>query len=171
LSVVALLAAASFGTILSAQSPSPTAGASARRSAALLPGTTASAFGLIRGTALDTDGRALVDAIVRLRDARHGRILGTRTTDRAGLFEFRAVDAGLYVVELVGQRDHVLAASDLLIVRAGDTITAVVQLPFRISPLAALLGESVPHVATVLGAAAAAGVLATGITGEDISPQ
>jgi hypothetical protein len=113
----------------------------------------------------------MADRSVRLRDARYGRIVGTKVTDRGGLFAFRAVDPGIYVVELIGADGILLAASDLLTVSAGSSVTAVVQLPYKVSKLSALLGDSVPQLASVLSAAAAAGVLATEITGEDISPQ
>jgi hypothetical protein len=137
----------------------------------VLAGTGAQAFATIRGNVLDRSGVTLPERPVRLRDARYGRISGRKVTDRAGLFEFRAVDPGIYVVELVGADGALLAASDLLTVSAGSSVTAVVQLPYKASKLSALFGDNVPHVASVLSAAAAAGVLATEITGEDISPQ
>jgi protocatechuate 3,4-dioxygenase beta subunit len=136
-----------------------------------LAGARTDAYGVISGNVIDAEGLALADRSVRLRDARYGRIVGTKVTDRAGLFEFRAVDPGIYVVELVGADGILLAASDLLTVSAGSSVTTVVQLPYKGSRLSALLGDRVPHVAAVLSAAAAAGVLATEITGEDISPQ
>ena len=136
-----------------------------------LAGARTQAYGVITGYVLDAEGLGMADRSVRLRDARYGRIVGTKVTDRAGLFEFRAVDPGIYVVELIGADGILLAASDLLTVSAGSSVTAVVQLPYKASKLSALLGNGVPHLASVLSAAVAAGVLATEITGEDISPQ
>src|SRR5688572_32774018 len=68
----------------------------------LLPGTSASVFASIHGNALNSTNGALPDSLVRLRDARYGRIVSTQTTDKAGLFDFGAIDPGTYVVELIG---------------------------------------------------------------------
>jgi hypothetical protein len=90
----------------------------------------------------------------------------TRQTDAAGLFAFRAVDPGSYVVELLTpDRTAVLASSQLLNLNAGDAVTTVVKLPFRIAPLAGVLGHSAPQAAVIASAAAASGVLATKVTG------
>ena len=59
----------------------------------------------IQGNALELDQRpADQHASVRLRDARFGRIVDTQVTDKSGLFAFRAIDPGSYIVEIVGQR-------------------------------------------------------------------
>ena len=79
---------------------------------------------------------------VRLRDARSGRISGSQLTDTSGFFSFTSVDPGTYVVELTGKDQTVLAASQLLSVSAGDAVSAVVKLPFKIPPFAGLLGHS-----------------------------
>src|SRR5580765_8211963 len=67
--------------------------------AKMLPGTRPNVFSNIQGNALDTTDGALANAAVRLRDARFGRIITTQTTDQAGLFAFRTVDPGSYIVE------------------------------------------------------------------------
>lgn len=151
----------------SAQQPATEAAKAAARAAVhrgvtptILPGTSESAFSTIHGNALSSTNGQLANSIVRLRDARLGRILDTQVTDRSGLFEFRAIDPGNYVVELVGNDQTILAASQVLSVNAGDAVSAVVRLPFRIPPFAGLLGNSVPQAAAVTSAAAAAGVLA-----------
>jgi hypothetical protein len=114
----------------------------------------------IRGNALDSIGAPLADAPVRLRDARSGHIVDTQTTDKAGLFEFRIVDPGSYVVEILGPDRTVLAASQLLNVNAGDAASAVVKLPFRIPPFAGVLGHSTQSAVAVAAAAGASQVLA-----------
>lgn len=123
-----------------------------------LPGTRDSAFATIQGNALDSTNGVLPNALVRLRDARLGRIVGTQITDKSGLFQFRGVDPGSYVVELLAQ-DTVLAASQLVSVNAGDAVSAVVKLPFQPRPLGGLLGHSISQAAAVTSAAAAIGVL------------
>jgi hypothetical protein len=92
-------------------------------------------------------------------------------TDKAGLFVFRAVEPGSYIVELVGADQTVLAASDLLNVDAGDAVSAVVKLPFRLPPFGGLLGHTVASAAAIAATAAAAGVLAAPVTGEPVSAR
>jgi hypothetical protein len=160
--------------IAAAQTPSPAQRAVPRparpASASAVPAdgqvvpryTRESALGTVQGNALDSFNRALPDALVRLRDARLGRIVNTQVTDRAGLFQFRSVDPGNYVVELV-IRETVQAASQLIGLNAGETASAVVKLPGR-SPLGGVLGHTTSQIAVVTAAAAATGVLGAAAT-------
>jgi hypothetical protein len=136
----------------------------------LLPGTSPDVLTTIQGNALDSTNGPMANTVVRLRDARLGRIADTATTDRTGLFVFRAVDPGTYVVELVDQDGIVLASSQLLNVDAGEVISAVVKLPYRIAPFGGLLGHTAPAAIAVAAAAATSGVLATTVAGESQSP-
>jgi hypothetical protein len=77
----------------------------------------------------------------------------------SGLFTFRSVDPGSYIIELVDDNDRVLPASDLLNIDAGQSMTAVVKLPYRAGVLEGLFGPSVASALTVISAGAAAGVL------------
>jgi hypothetical protein len=175
----AILVSAGVVPIVAQQPATPAAKAASRAAIArgatptILPGTSESAFTTIQGNALSSTNGQLANALVRLRDARYGRIVDTQVTDRSGLFAFRALDPGNYVVELLGNDQSVLAASEVLSVNAGDSVSAVVRLPFRIPPFAALLGHSGPQAAAIAAAAAASGVLAEDVvsTGQDISPQ
>jgi hypothetical protein len=101
---------------------------------------------------------------VRLRDARSGRIVATQLTDDAGMFAFRGVDPGTYIVEILGNDSTILAASQLLSVNAGDALSAVVKLPFRIPPFAGFFGHTVWSATVVAAAAASAQVLAAAAT-------
>jgi len=136
----------------------------ARAGGAVLPGTQETAFATIQGSALDSTRGILPDAPVRLRDARIGRIIGYQRTDKSGLFEFRSVDPGSYIVELLGANDAVLAASQLVNVNAGETATTVVQLPFRLPPLGGLFGHTTAQAIAITAAAAATGVLGVATT-------
>ncbi len=136
----------------------------------LIPGTRASAFTMIQGNALTATNGHLADGVVRLRDARSGRIVDVEMTDKSGLFGFRSVDPGAYVVELMGNDQGVLAASQLLSVGAGEVVSALVKLPWS-APLGGLLGPTAPSAVTVSSAAAASGVLATAVTGQPVSPN
>ena len=109
----------------------------------LLPGTRPDVFSVIQGNALTSSDGALANASVRLRDARFGQIVGTQVTDQAGLFAFRGIDPGSYIVEIVdANRASVLAASQVLNAGPGQAILAVVKLPFRTSPFAGVLHTS-----------------------------
>jgi hypothetical protein len=137
----------------------------------VLPGTRAEAFTTIQGNALNSSNGALADGVVRLRDARVGRIVDITTTDKSGLFAFRAVDPGSYIVELVAPDQTILAASQILNVNAGDAVSAVVKLPFRIPPFAGLIGHSTTQAAIVTTTAAASGALATEVSAQESSPR
>jgi hypothetical protein len=166
---------------VAAQSPTPTAvmpGDSTRvaipAASAVAPRALASARVIssttIQGNTLTSTNGVLPNAAVRLRDARTGRIRDTQVTDRAGLFTFHSVEPGTYVVEIVGSDQTVLAASQILNVESGDSLSAVVKLPFSTSLLGGLLGHTVQSATAVAAAAAASGVLAAKVTTQ-ITPQ
>lgn len=160
----ASLRAQQGGTIKAASS-------SARSVSRILPGTRESVLSLIQGNALNSSNGALPNSLVRLRDARYGRIIGEQLTDKAGVFLFRRVDPGTYVVELIDEKHTVLAASELLMVNASESISAVVKLPFRVAPLGGVLGHTMQQALAVMSAAAASGVLVTNVTGVDASAR
>ncbi len=148
----------------------PLAGSTSGRPG-LLAGTRANVFTTIQGNALNSTNGALPDTVVRLRDIRFGRIVEVTTTDKAGLFAFRAVDPGIYVVELIGNDQTILAASQILYVDAGQSVSTIVKLPFRMPPFGGLLGHSVASAVAIASAAAASGVLAVAVTGSDATPN
>lgn len=160
------------------RSANPTVSAVAGRAAvpartgapSVLPGTRDSAFSTIQGNALDSANGILPDSPVRLRDARAGRIISMQRTDKSGLFEFRTVDPGSYIVELLGNTVTVLAASQLLNVNAGEAVSVVVKLPFRLPALGGLLGHTTAQAIAITSAAAATGLLNAATT-TNVSPD
>jgi hypothetical protein len=157
LRIVAVLVA--FGTAhMSAQAPS--------RAAAKLPPLTRSRLTTIQGNALNSTNGALPDTIVRLRDARLGRIVDSQVSDKSGLFVFKNVDPGNYIVEMLGHDQTVLAASQILSVNAGEAASAVVKLPFSVPMFAGVLGNSTSSAAAVTAEAAASSILAVTATAE-----
>ena len=86
---------------------------------------------MIQGNALNSTNGQMSNVVVRLRDARFGRIVDTQLTDKSGLFAFKAIDPGTYVVEIVANDQSILAASQLLNVNPGAAVSAIVKLPFR----------------------------------------
>ena len=187
ITIVAIVVFTASAIGVSAQGPAASAARAAARRAiqggvtpTILPGTQESAFTVIQGNALSSSNGHLANSVVRLRDARLGRIVDSQVTDRSGLFAFRAVDPGNYVVELIGNDQTVMAASQVLSVNAGDAVSAVVRLPFRIPPFAGVFGHGVGEAgatipsaaAAVASAAADAGVLTQSVvTTPDISPR
>ena len=136
----------------------------------LLPGTRPTVLSTIQGNALTETNASMPGSPVRLRDARMGRVVSTTTTDKSGLFVFRTLDPGSYVVEIINDNALVLAASQILSVNAGEAISTIVQLPLRTSSFAALLGPTTTAVSqSVLAAAASTGVLTSGPLGVCVS--
>ena len=135
-----------------------------RSAPGLLAGTKAEVFTTIQGNALNATNGVLPDRVVRLRDIRFGRVVGTAITDKSGLFEFGGIEPGTYVVELLGNDQTILATSQVLVIDAGQTISAVVKLPFSAPPFGGLFGHTAASAAVVAAAAAASGVLAVKIT-------
>jgi hypothetical protein len=153
--VVVALATVAGGVPVAGQQPTAPAveGARAGLSAA------------IQGTAVNWTNAALASAPVRLRDARLGRAIQNAVTDRFGAFEFRGLEPGSYVVELMGSRSDVLAATPIINLNSGQSVAALVKVPFKNPPLGGALGKSLPAALAITSAAVAAGVLATSVTG------
>jgi hypothetical protein len=123
----------------------------------------------IQGNALDATNGNLANVVVRLRDARFGRIVDTELTDKSGLFTFRTLDPGSYIVELIGNQSTVLAASQILNVEAGEIVSAIVQLPLLTPVIAAAGSSTVATAAAIVTEAAATGVVAV-IATDPVSP-
>jgi hypothetical protein len=124
-------------------------------------GAKAAAFSTIIGNALDSTDGQLANVPVRLRDARFGRIVDSQYTDQSGIFTFKSVDPGSYIVELLANNETILAASQLLNVNAGETVSTVVKLPHKQRALARMMGtETTTPVSVLLLEAAATGITA-----------
>ena len=123
----------------------------------------------IQGNALDATNGNLANVVVRLRDARFGRIVDTELTDKSGLFAFRTLDPGSYIVELIGNQSTVLAASQILNVEAGEIVSAIVQLPLLVPVVGAAGTSTVATAAAIVTEAAATGVVAV-IATDPVSP-
>ena len=111
----------------------------------------------IQGSAVTASNGSLKDTVVRLRDVRYGKVMSTVTTDKQGAFMFRGVDPGNYVVEVMNPANNaVLASSQMMNVTGGEALQALVKLPFRIPPIAGLLGNSSQTTAQAVSTAAQA---------------
>jgi hypothetical protein len=126
---------------------------------------------IIQGNALNSANAPLPGMLVRLRDARFGRVIETQLTDKSGMFAFKVVDPGSYIVEMLGPDQTVLAASQILNVNAGDAVSAVVKLPFRVTPFAGLLSSSIAPSAALIASQAAATGIAAVVPTAPVSPN
>jgi hypothetical protein len=61
---------------------------------------------------------------------------------------------------MIGNDQTLLAASQILNVNAGEAVSAVVKLPFRVPPFAGLIGSSPASAALIATQAAASGIAA-----------
>jgi hypothetical protein len=127
-------------------------------------GTRPNTLGVIQGNALNSTNGPLAEAILRLRDARTGRIVDTQISDRAGLFTFKGVEPGIYVVEIVTRDQKVLAASEMLNVNSGERLSALVRLPLRVPVAASMAGMTTPAILALAVAAGQAQILAIAAT-------
>jgi len=138
----------------------------------LLAGARAALFSTIQGKALNSINGPMPNTVIRLRDARLGRVVDTVTTDKLGVFEFRSIDPGSYVVEMMAPaNDAVVAASPIINVGSGESVSTVLKLPFKMPPLGGILGHSLPSALAITSAAAAAGVLAKSVVGAPASDR
>jgi len=108
--------------------------------------------------------------MIRLRDARFGRIVDTQLTDRSGIFTFAKIEPGTYIVELVSDNQSILAASELLNVNAGDLVSAVVKLPFRVPPVT-VLGGTARSTAWIIATQALASSIVAVVPTRPVSPN
>ncbi len=130
-----------IGAIVAASSPDLTAQQQPAASIQILRSTHSGPFALIEGVVVDRFGTAVPNSLVRVRDARNGRVSENRVTDKLGAFAFRPVDPGTYVVEALSNARALLAASSLINIDAGDTAKVVVRLPAEPSQLGSLFGQ------------------------------
>ena len=121
----------------------------------LLPGTKPGILSTIAGKAVSATNAPVGSTLVRLRDVRFGRVVATTITDRAGQFEFKGIDTGSYIVELMSQSgDLVLASSSILYVGSGEILSTLLKMPFSSPALGALLGDSASSALTAVTTAA-----------------
>jgi hypothetical protein len=142
----------------------------------------ASAFATIQGNAFNAINGALPNSMIRVRDVRYGRIVGSSLTNSEGAYTFKGLDPGNYIVELVSVDQTPLAATNLINANAGEIVNTIVKLPFRPARLANLLGGQgstatggakglIPQLKDQLPESALQGVAAVVTTGPPISER
>ncbi len=169
LTTVAVLATVSVVSVPAQQAITTGAGRFADTGARVLTEPIPSVFTAVEGFVLKSDSRKFAGALVRLREARLGRIVLSQQADEDGLFRFRPIDRGSYIVELLADEKTVLAASPLVNVNAGEIAQTLVREPL-LADSASVAGFAAAHAAAVQAAAATSGILAR-TPGDDVSPR
>jgi hypothetical protein len=98
----------------------------------------------IKATAVDWRNGTLAKTLLRIRDARRGRIVESALTDKLGVYTFKGLEPGNYVVEMMGSDRTTIAATRLISANEGETLAVVVRLPVKPSVLEAILGQVAP---------------------------
>lgn len=168
LTTVAVIATVSVVSV-PAQQPAPGT-ATVSTGARVIDEPVRSVFTAIEGSVLKADSSKFAGALVRIRDARIGRIVRSQHADEDGLFRFRPLDRGSYIVELLADERTVLAASPLVSVNAGEIAQTTVREPMRLGLMDSVVGFAA-HATDVQAAAATAGILASQQTVDDVSPR
>ena len=83
------------------------------------------------GTVIDIRQVPVTYARVQLRDLKNGSVLATDETNDLGEYEFKLIEPGMYVVEMVMVDNYVIALSNAGSLKRYETLTTVVQLPGR----------------------------------------
>jgi hypothetical protein len=149
IAAVAAVAVGAGGVPVAAQQPG-----------GLLPGTRA-LYSSIQGRAVNWNNSGMANTPVRLRDARLGRVLDSVRTDRVGAFEFHNLEPGSYVAEMMNStNDAVLAATPIVNVDSGQSVSVLIKLSTRTATPAAVFGISAVAVAVAAVAATASTALA-----------
>lgn len=125
--------------------------------------------GSIDALVLDANETPLPHVSIRLRDARTGGEAARHDTDASGRYVFAAIEPGSYVVEIVGEDGRALAASNVVHLNRDDISFVVVRLA-QSRQVPALLPVRTSTALAIVGAAAAAGVLASR-AGNPVSPR
>ena len=144
----------------------------------LLPGTSPGVLSTIAGKAVNAANLPMGSMLIRLRDVRFGRVVATTITDRAGQFDFKGVDTGSYLAEMMSSSgDAVLASSSILYVGSGEILTTLLKVSsshpgfgsLLLTGNAALLAGA--SAAAIAGAAAASNTPAAQPAGEPATSQ
>ncbi|MSO45409.1 MAG: carboxypeptidase regulatory-like domain-containing protein [Acidobacteria bacterium] len=109
---------------------------------------------------VDSIGKPVANAAVRLRNLQTGKVAGSMTSSTAGTFTLQEVNPGTYVAELVGGVGKVVAASQMVPVAAGQSVSAFISLPAMLASLGGTIAANAAVATIIIAAAAAAGVLA-----------
>jgi hypothetical protein len=140
---------------------------SARRTVTSGPGaSTIDTSATVTGSVWTGENLPVADATVRLRNVHTGRIESTMKSDAAGRFRFDRIEGGSYVIEVVDDKDEVIAVSPAVAVAPGETVATFVRLGAQRPWFSGILTNAATAAVTT---AAGLGVTALAPTGEPLS--
>ena len=129
----------------------------------------ASPLTTVVGWAWKADDSPLAYARLRLRDVVSGYLEASTTADEAGEFVFGPLEGGTYVIEVVNERDRVLALGQVFSLIPGDTASTFLKLP---APDSGRLPQFFRNTsAGVISAAAESGIPGLVQTGDPVSAE
>jgi hypothetical protein len=123
---------------------------------------------VIHGKVQEASGAIVPSAKLHLRNLDTGRIEAVTVADHAGEFWFYAGLADRYVIEALDEAEQVVATSELLATRSGETIGTLLVLPARRLSLPGVFRSTA---AGIVAAAATAGITAVTQTVPPASPE
>jgi carboxypeptidase family protein len=135
-----------------------------------------STTGGIQGVARDAQQQNLPGVRIQVR-ASNGQLVATGTTNSGGAFSFAGLNSGTYTIEVLDAAGNIVGTSALVAVTAGATATITVTAAAAGAIAAAgaggvtLFGLGTIGTVAVVGAAAAATIVAVRATKNDSSPS
>ena len=146
----------------------PAAATSQELSAVQLNAKVLATGGTVTGTAWRHDDSPVPDAKLRLRDVATGKVMAWTHADGAGRFTFVRVLPGSYIVELVDERDKVLAVGKMFTIGRSETVVTVLRLGAALPRYGGFFSNAA---AAALASAAALGLTALGAGGPPASAR
>ncbi len=120
------------------------------------------------GWAREADNAPVRGARLRLRNVVTGFVEAMAVADEAGEFTFEGFEGGTYVVELVDAGNDVLGVGQVFNIAPGETVATFLKLAEERPWMTGFFENTA---ASVLSAAAGAGVIGVVLTGDPISPE
>lgn len=86
----------------------------------------------VLGAAWKVDNTPIPGAWLQLRNLVSGKVETTTIADQAGQFTFTRLEAGTYVVELLGENGKVLTVGHAFVIAPGETVATFVRLGTKV---------------------------------------
>jgi hypothetical protein len=97
----------------------------------------------VLGFAWNEDDTPVDYPVLRIRDLQKGREAGRTTGTATGRFSFDRLGGGVYLIELIDSKDHIVAVRQPLVVIPGETVGTFIRIDDTVGDLD-LFGGSAP---------------------------
>lgn len=111
----------------------------------------------ILGSAWTANNEPIKQAHLRLRNVITGRVEAAATANDVGQFEFRSIESGSYVVELLSESGRVQVVGQVFSIAPGETVATFIRLGTRVPWYSGFFGNSI---AAIAATAASEGITA-----------